>query len=144
MEGSMYRDINLLCKICALVAATALLLISAQTSAQVRAPQGNDLPGQSMKKPPKWIPTHSSRNGEEVKKPKDNPGSSPFANPSKNARPAKKLTDKQHWKFYQHVDLSDIRDLAVYSGGRAMILDTLARETLEKIYGRSQIGRAHV
>lgn len=39
-------------------------------------------------------------------------------------------------KFSKEVDLSPLRDLAVYHGSRVKVLDTLARETIRQILGR--------
>lgn len=48
------------------------------------------------------------------------------------------LTRAEHQAFAEAVDLSDFRRLAVFDSGRVKIIDTLAREYVHSIYGRSQ------
>ncbi len=51
-------------------------------------------------------------------------------------QPHASLTRAQHTRFAQGIDLDGFRKLAVFHGGRAKIIDTLARETLTRIYGK--------
>ncbi|MEX2672661.1 MAG: cytochrome c biogenesis protein CcsA [Phycisphaeraceae bacterium] len=51
------------------------------------------------------------------------------------------LSVREHDAFADAVDLSPLRKLAVFHGGRAKILDTLARETVQNIHGRSRYER---
>jgi cytochrome c-type biogenesis protein CcsB len=55
----------------------------------------------------------------------------PFGAPSRTG-----FTMEQKEAFSKQVDLSPLRDLAVYHSSRVKILDTLARETIKQIMGR--------
>lgn len=93
---------------------TLLGCIHASALGQVRsAPQGNSLPEAS---PPPQVATGPS-------------ALTPDAPP---APP----TPQQHQQFAAQLDLSAFRRLAVFEGGRAKIIDTLAREQLTRIYGK--------
>ena len=52
------------------------------------------------------------------------------------ASSAATMTPEQKWAFSKEVDLSPLRDLALYHNGRLKILDTLARESVANIAGR--------
>ena len=110
--------------------ATAVLLLAAVTAwGQERAPQGNDLPARGR------ISTHGMRNGETL--PTAVVGPKALSNQHDQSSSGPVLSRDAHWRFAQQLDLSSLRDLAVFDGGRVKIVDTLAREQMERICGRS-------
>jgi len=48
------------------------------------------------------------------------------------------MSSERHAAFADRVDLSDIRKAPVFDNGRVKIIDTLARERLTRIYGKSR------
>ncbi len=54
------------------------------------------------------------------------------------------ITDAQWAAFAQAVDLSPLRTLAIFDGGRAKILDTYARETLIELTGKPRYRRVQI
>ncbi|MBB6430922.1 cytochrome c biogenesis protein CcsA [Algisphaera agarilytica] len=93
----------------------ALLLFTAAAAAQY-APAGNELPDNTQTTAPSAI--HSLH-----------------AHAGHNHAP---MTRQEHQEFAKQVDLDAFRKLAVFDGGRVKILDTLAREQLTSIYGKSR------
>jgi cytochrome c-type biogenesis protein CcsB len=86
----------------------------APASGQVRTePQGNTLESDAPQGPPRL--------------------------PAMSPQPprAASLDAQSHAAFEQKVNLGAFRRLAVFEGGRTKIIDTLARESVERIYGRS-------
>ena len=63
----------------------------------------------------------------------DHGAETPAAAPEEPLRP---MTPREHAAFAEAVDTAVLAELAVYHNGRAKILDTLAREQLEVIYGK--------
>jgi cytochrome c-type biogenesis protein CcsB len=55
-----------------------------------------------------------------------------------NADPAKIAETKTKAEFAAQVDLGPLRGLAVFHNGRVKVLDTLARETVQKLTGRKR------
>jgi cytochrome c-type biogenesis protein CcsB len=60
----------------------------------------------------------------------------PFGNPSMELLKAAPVEAKV--KFAQELNLEPLRDLAVFHNGRVKVLDTLARETVVKVTGKSK------
>lgn len=52
--------------------------------------------------------------------------------------PASDMSRQQHDAFAEAVDLSDFRKLAVFDDGRVKILETLASEQINRIYGKTR------
>jgi len=95
-----------------LILMVVMLLSTATSMAQVRqAPEGNSPPD-----------------------PHDAYGEAGLALPP--APKAVPLSREAHQRFARQVQLDRFRTLSVFDGGRAKILDTLAAETLTKIYGK--------
>ena len=95
------------------IAATlALFMFSCAIAAAQSAPAGN---------------AHPQRQGIQA-----GLGANPFGEP-----PLESTMDRaEKQAFSKEVDLTPLRDLAVFNNGRVKILDTLARETVEAITGR--------
>lgn len=62
----------------------------------------------------------------------------PLDDPGTHAAHRNRLTRQQHQAFADAVDLSGFRRLAVFDRGRVKIVDTLAKEHIERIYGKSR------
>jgi len=65
-------------------------------------------------------------------------GGNPFADPSDAAPPTAPKDIAAKFAFSKQVDLDPLRDLAVFHSGRVKILDSLARETVATITGKSK------
>ncbi len=94
--------------------------------AQVRyTPEGNTLPGSGQQAPVEAPEVHldESQGAEGATQ---QPGDGRDPDPT------------QHDRFADRVDLRGLAKLAVFEGGRVKILDTLARETLMRIYGKER------
>lgn len=102
------------------VVAAILLLAQSGAFAQGYAPQGNEHPESTYDETP-----DASR---------ENPFGPMLHNRDGSASAAERLRAKAD--FASRVDLSPLRDLAVFHDGRVKILDTLAREVMADITGR--------
>jgi cytochrome c-type biogenesis protein CcsB len=108
-----------------LAAIAPLLLLTSVSHAQVRsAPEGNSLPQAQA------IDTHAI---EELAPSAGEDLSGPLGHGSMTL-----MSRPDHDAFATAVDLSAFRKLAVFDGGRVKILDTLAREQINRVYGKTR------
>jgi len=98
-----------------IAAAIALALILAPATLAQSAPAGNEHPERELVSDPSAAIEH------------------PFGEP---AMPTMDLEAKR--AFARSVDLSPLADVAVFHNGRVKILDTLAREMVSSMTGRSK------
>jgi len=104
-------------RLLALCFALLATCVACPAMAQVRnAPAGNSLPEE----------THT---GHEV-------GEDGHAHDERPA--AVSLSDDAHEAFARSIDLDTIRKLPVFDGGRVKIIDTLAREQINRVYGKER------
>ena len=73
--------------------------------------------------------------------PPQHPGQAPHTHPphdSAASAEAPELSPAEHRAFARSIDLSGLRNLAVFDNGRVKTVETLAQEQIQRIYGRSR------
>lgn len=107
---------------CWTVTLTLLFGVLPLAEGQTRAPAGNEQPNTT----PAGV-----RSPDNMTLP-EGLASDPSSQPARS----RVMTAEQHAAFVEAVDVSGFRDVAVFHGGRAKIIDTMAREILISIYGK--------
>ncbi len=112
-----------------LIVLSLLWITAAPTLGAEPAPAGNDLPGEEE---PALSPV---QRGEALTR--LNEAMHPAAVGAGGAGASgAAMSDERHAAFQAAVDVTPLRRMFVFDGGRVKILDTLAREHLERVYGK--------